>query len=511
MLRFILSWAASSRFNTIASLDVTAALLNADLPPGRVVVLRPPTVLYKLGLIPTGFVWRVHRPVYGLREAPSLWSQERTKVMETMTFRARGESYKVLISEIHRSILLLVREQDVLNSPQLTYAGLEQRVQPKDVMALCGIYVDDYLSVGPHDIVTSFLEHLRSIWKTTDPVFLAPGLEPSFLGITLELTTVGLLLHQKTYTEAFLEEYKDVTPKRQRATTGEPEHFDKDAKSPPDMTNPEHVEWVKRAQKILGALLWLSTRTRPDIACAVSLAAQSLWHNLDHLKIRLRHLLQYLNTTKTFGLLYTFPQREQPSTISEFTVFADSSFAPSKALTDRLCLLVVTWKCASPYPLAFYQGKEAESELYALCTSFKTARNFRLLIHETITTEVIMNMRCDNTAVLAMIDEPSWRTRYICIYGESLRQEVLKRHLIITYVTTDLQLADPLTKPTSIKINVHLLPLLGLVTCNHITTLALQEEGEESAWSFAFYSAADLLRRVLYALLTTNIRLNHKN
>ena len=95
MLRFILSWAASSRFNTIASLDVTAAFLNADLPPGRVVVLRPPTVLHKLGLIPTGFLWRVHRAVYGLREAAFLWSQERTKVMETMTFRSRGESYKV--------------------------------------------------------------------------------------------------------------------------------------------------------------------------------------------------------------------------------------------------------------------------------------------------------------------------------------------------------------------------------------------------------------------------------
>ena len=429
----------------------------------------------------------------------------------------RGESYKVLISEIHRSILLLVREQDVLTSPQLTYAGLKQRVQPKDVMALCGIYVDDYLSVGPHDIVTSFLEHLRSIWKTTDPVFLTPGMEFSFLGITLELTSVGLLLHQKTYTEAFLEEYKDVTPKRQKATTGEPEHFDKDAKSTPDMTNPEHVEWVKRAQKILRALLWLSTRTRPDIACAVSLAAQSLWHNLDHLKTRLRHLLQYLNTTKTFGLLYTFPQKEQPSTLSEFTVFADSSFAPSGKHSQTGYVILLSFGSAR-HLIHWHSTREkkvaessAESELYALCTSFKTARNFRLLIHETITTEVIMNMRCDNTAALAMIDEPSWRTRYISIYGESLRHEVLKRHLILTYVTTDLQLADPLTKPTSIKINAHLLPLLGLVTCNYITTLALQEEGEESAWSMAFYSAADLLRRVLYALLTTNIRLSHKN
>ena len=98
MLRFLLSWGASTWKNVIASLDVTAAFLNADLPPGRIVVLRPPSILYKLGLIPTGFVWRVHRAVYGLIKAPALWSQERTAVMEKMTFRCRGEAFKVLIS-----------------------------------------------------------------------------------------------------------------------------------------------------------------------------------------------------------------------------------------------------------------------------------------------------------------------------------------------------------------------------------------------------------------------------
>ena len=76
MLRFVLSWGASTRKNVIATLEVTTSFLNADLSPGRIVVLRPPTTLYKLGLIPAGFVWRVHRAVYGLREAPSLWSQE---------------------------------------------------------------------------------------------------------------------------------------------------------------------------------------------------------------------------------------------------------------------------------------------------------------------------------------------------------------------------------------------------------------------------------------------------
>ena len=68
MLRFMLSWGASSSDHEMASLDITAAFLNAELPPGRVVVLRPPSILYRLGLIPQGFCWRVHRAIYGVRE-----------------------------------------------------------------------------------------------------------------------------------------------------------------------------------------------------------------------------------------------------------------------------------------------------------------------------------------------------------------------------------------------------------------------------------------------------------
>ena len=58
-------------------------------------------------------------------------------------------------------------------------------------MALCGIYVDDYFSVGPHDIVTSFLEHWRSIWKTTDPVFLTQELSLAFQESPLNSPLLG--------------------------------------------------------------------------------------------------------------------------------------------------------------------------------------------------------------------------------------------------------------------------------------------------------------------------------
>ena len=77
MLRLLLSWSAPSSSSCTASLDVTAAYLNAALPEGGIVLLRPPTILYKLQLIPPGHVLLVNKASYGLREAPNLWSEER--------------------------------------------------------------------------------------------------------------------------------------------------------------------------------------------------------------------------------------------------------------------------------------------------------------------------------------------------------------------------------------------------------------------------------------------------
>ena len=52
-----------------------------------------------------------------------------------------------------------------------------------------------------------------------------------------------------------------------------------------------------------------------------------------------------------------------------------------------------------------------------------------------------------------MLEEPGWRTRYISIYAEAIRQGMLSDTLTLTYVSADHQLADPLTKPTSSMIN----------------------------------------------------------
>ena len=61
-------------------------------PPRRVVVLRPPTILYKLQLLPPGHVWLVHEPIHiRTQTSPNHWSEERTEAMMQVTFTFERE------------------------------------------------------------------------------------------------------------------------------------------------------------------------------------------------------------------------------------------------------------------------------------------------------------------------------------------------------------------------------------------------------------------------------------
>ena len=143
--------------------------------------------------------------------------------------------------------------------------------------------------------------------------------------------------------------------------------------------------------------------------------------------------------------------------MTEFTIFGDSSFAPSGKHSQSGPTIHLTYH--EVRHIVHWQSlREPESELYALVTARKAARNMRLLLHESFTSSLIMSLRCDNTACIAMMDEPGWRTRYISICGEAARQEILQGTMILTYVSSDRQLADPLTKPTSALINSTIFP-----------------------------------------------------
>ena len=88
------------------------------------------------------------------------------------------------------------------------------------------------------------------------------------------MTDDGLLLHQHHYSLSFLREHSSHISARKRTASGEPDHFRREAALPPDPEGTQHLQCVNIGQKILGGLLWLSARARPDLSYSVSSAAQ---------------------------------------------------------------------------------------------------------------------------------------------------------------------------------------------------------------------------------------------
>ena len=126
--------------------------------------------------------------------------------MTQVTFTAEREPYSVILPEIHKSLCLIVKTKDLLKKTDTTSFGLTPKVDAENATAMSGIYVDDYLTVGPPKVVDAFMTTLRKLWKTSEPQCLSFTQSLTFLGVTIEKED-GLLLHQHNYTEDLLKEH----------------------------------------------------------------------------------------------------------------------------------------------------------------------------------------------------------------------------------------------------------------------------------------------------------------
>ena len=68
--------------------DVSTAFLNADYDiKGELLVLNPPNVCVKAGLVDEHEYWLVKKAIYGLKESPLLWSIHRDTKMSKMKIK----------------------------------------------------------------------------------------------------------------------------------------------------------------------------------------------------------------------------------------------------------------------------------------------------------------------------------------------------------------------------------------------------------------------------------------
>ena len=195
LLRLMLSLACSKK-TTWSSIDITSAFLNADIHDDDTVLVTPPPILVKMDIVKPNTVWHVKKVIYGLREAPRLWQQERDQKLRDLEFKYQNKLAHLVQSYIHPSLWFIAegpRESTLgilpfdhcLRSDEWT-----SRLRKHNILGYVCVYVDDLLIAGPRSLNDSMFRAVQDGWKRSAPEHLGP--DPDcvpilrFLGMNLE-------------------------------------------------------------------------------------------------------------------------------------------------------------------------------------------------------------------------------------------------------------------------------------------------------------------------------------
>ena len=122
-------------------------------------------------------------------------------------------------------------------------------------------------------------------------------------------------------------------------------------------------EDVLRAQRMAGSLIWLSTRTRPDITYAQSRISSMATKAPKRTFQECMRLLRYPNGTKDLGLQFRACRNYQ-----SVIAFTDANFSSKRSQTGaivKLGLNVVAWRSMKQTEVSL---RSAESEVQALAS-----------------------------------------------------------------------------------------------------------------------------------------------
>ena len=220
---------------------------------------------------------------------------------------------------------------------------------------------------------------------------------------------------------------------------------------------------------VVGSLMYAQTCTRPDISFAVGMLGRyQINPGLDHWKAT-KKILRYLQGTKNHML--TYKRSDHLKVIG----YSDSDFAgcvdTRKSTFGYLFLLAegaISWKSAKQSVIA---ASTMEAEFVAC---FKATihglwlRNFisGLRIVDSIARP--LKIYCDNSAAVffSKNDKYSKGAKHMEIKYFAVKEEVQKQRVSIEHISTNLMIADPLTKGLSPKTFNEHVESMGILRCD---------------------------------------------
>jgi transposase InsO family protein len=319
-----------------------------------------------------------------------------------------------------------------------------------------GLYVDD-IPMGitrGNPLKEQFLDHLRSVFEVTiEPLnfFLNCEMEYDRGNRTMYLAQ---RFHTKKCVEMIMGTSSGIHKTRSPMEPGYSPNLKGIEGDNPDFMSEQNR--VERYRSMTCALLWL-TRTRPDIAFAVTALCKFLkaprpqhWNDL-------KRVARYLAGTPNRGLCF------QPTSLT-LSAYSDSDWATDVTTRKSVSGSVILLGGCPIYFKSQQQRVQAlssmEAETYALSTTSQTVEfGRRLLVDFGYEQAKPTTIYVDNQATIAMSKSVlmSWRSRHIPIRDLRIRElcqgdvhRGVAPSIAIVWVASPQNFADGLTKSQAV-------------------------------------------------------------
>ena len=405
-VRMLIQFAAENQM-PVHQLDVKTAYLNA--PIDCEVYIRPPEGFSEENIGGKLMVWKLNKSLYGLKQSGRNWN-----IVLTNFFKSNG------LQQSKIDPCLFVDEENA---------------------TLIAIWVDDIIITASSDsLICSIKDLLKNRFKMTDL-----GLIKWFLGIEFEQSDKGISMCQSRYLKGVLERF-DMQDCKPRTTPSELKLEDYDR--PADNSTAD----ITKYREMVGSLIYAMTCSRPDLAYIVTKLSQSLANPSQGDWITVKHVLRYIKGSYDKKLTYTKSQHGL-----KIVGFSDSDWASSvdrRSTTGYYFSLTehgppISWKSKKQHTIAL---SSCEAEYMALTAATQEAIFLKMLSKDFgLVTKEPIRINGDNQGSLLLAKNPviNERSKHIDIKHHFIREKYDDGTIDLTYVPTNDNIADLMTKPMS--------------------------------------------------------------
>ncbi|KAD7117131.1 hypothetical protein E3N88_04399 [Mikania micrantha] len=255
-IRLILAMAAKDKW-VVHHLDVKSAFINGDLQE-EVYVTQPKGFEVKGK---ESMVFKLHKALYGLRQAPRAWNLKLEKSLKDKGFHKCAQEQAVY--KLHKTGSILI----------------------------VGVYVDDLIVTGSSErVIYEFKEKMKVVFEMSDL-----GKLSYYLGIEVCQDEGSITLNQERYAIKILETIGMLNCNEAKWPMESKLQLFKDEEGK-DVNLTEY-------RKIVGSLRYL-VHTRPDLSYSVGVVSKYMQTPKESHYAAVKQILRYLKGTTGYGLRY---------------------------------------------------------------------------------------------------------------------------------------------------------------------------------------------------------------